>query len=146
MVIFSGFMVDSAVRHTYSFTCMSLSLSFTYISLSPRQSSHSPYLPIPYPLTHTHTYRYVFGGWGAHSVKGADKDRLKMSFPVLERVGLVLHYAWLGAVLYQVSHVCVCVYIYSLVCSLPVIHSCIHTYIHTYIHMYIHTIIRLYTH
>lgn len=46
---------------------------------------------------------YVFGGWGAHSVKGAEKDRLNMKFPKLEMVGLILHYVWLLTVLYHMN-------------------------------------------
>jgi len=38
---------------------------------------------------------FVFGGFGQHSVKAAHIDRQMMRYPVLEKVGLVLHYTWL---------------------------------------------------
>ena len=46
---------------------------------------------------------YVFGGAGQHSVKGAENDRKIMAFPRLESAALVLHYAWLGAVMYHMT-------------------------------------------
>ena len=46
---------------------------------------------------------FVFGGVGQHSVKGAASDRKRMAYPVLEKMGLVLHYAWLFAVMYHMS-------------------------------------------
>ena len=42
---------------------------------------------------------FVFGGWGQHSVKGAKMDQKRMAYPVLEKIGLVLHYAWIFAIL-----------------------------------------------
>ena len=42
---------------------------------------------------------FVFGGWGQHSVKGAKLDQKRMAYPVLEKIGLVLHYAWIFAIL-----------------------------------------------
>jgi fatty acid desaturase len=44
---------------------------------------------------------YVFGGWGAHSVKGAEMDQARMKYPTLEKIALVLHYAFFGWVMYQ---------------------------------------------
>lgn len=44
---------------------------------------------------------FVFGGFGQHSVKGAAIDRKKMGYPVLESLGLVLHYSWLITVMYH---------------------------------------------
>jgi fatty acid desaturase len=38
---------------------------------------------------------FVFGGIGAHSVKGAERDRQKMAYPTLEKIALIIHYAWL---------------------------------------------------
>lgn len=38
---------------------------------------------------------YVFGGYGQHSIKLAEMDRKKMAYPVLEKVGLLGHYACL---------------------------------------------------
>jgi fatty acid desaturase len=35
---------------------------------------------------------FVWGGWGQHSVQGADIDRRKMPYRSAEKVGLVLHY------------------------------------------------------
>ena len=46
---------------------------------------------------------YVFGGWGAHSVKGAENDRKKMAFPKLERIAIALHYVILGAIMYNMT-------------------------------------------
>lgn len=46
---------------------------------------------------------YVFGGWGAHSVKGAENDRKKMSYPTLEALGLVVHYIFLGLILWHMT-------------------------------------------
>lgn len=42
---------------------------------------------------------FVWGGFGQHSVKGADMDKKKMAYPGLEKLGLALHYAWLFAVM-----------------------------------------------
>jgi fatty acid desaturase len=36
---------------------------------------------------------YVFGGYGQHSIKGAEKDRARMANPLLEKLGLIGHYA-----------------------------------------------------
>ncbi len=44
---------------------------------------------------------FVWGGAGQHSVKGAEMDRKHMAHPHLERVALVIHYAWL---LYVMSY------------------------------------------
>ena len=44
---------------------------------------------------------YVFGGYGAHSVKGAEEDRKRMANPKLEATALILHYIALGAILYN---------------------------------------------
>jgi len=46
---------------------------------------------------------YVFGGYGALSVKGAEGDRQRMAFPKSEAVCLVLHYSWVGAVMYNMT-------------------------------------------
>jgi len=46
---------------------------------------------------------FVFGGYGQHSVKGASQDRKNMSYPFLEKVGLILHYSWLGLVMYHMQ-------------------------------------------
>lgn len=46
---------------------------------------------------------YVFGGWGAHSVKGAENDRKKMAFPLLERLALIGHYIILGSIMYHMT-------------------------------------------
>ena len=42
---------------------------------------------------------FVWGGFGQHSVKGAEMDKKKMAYPVLEKVGLALHYVWLLTVM-----------------------------------------------
>lgn len=42
---------------------------------------------------------FVWGGFGQHSVKGAAMDKKKMAYPLLEKIGLALHYAWLFAVM-----------------------------------------------
>jgi acyl-lipid Delta6-acetylenase / acyl-lipid (9-3)-desaturase len=42
---------------------------------------------------------FVWGGFGQHSVKGAAMDKKKMAYPVLEKIGLALHYAWLFTVM-----------------------------------------------
>lgn len=42
---------------------------------------------------------FVFGGAGQHSVKGAAIDRKNMAYPVLEKLGLVIHYLWLFTVM-----------------------------------------------
>jgi acyl-lipid Delta6-acetylenase / acyl-lipid (9-3)-desaturase len=42
---------------------------------------------------------FVWGGFGQHSVKGADMDKKKMAYPGLEKLGLALHYAWLLTVM-----------------------------------------------
>ena len=44
---------------------------------------------------------YVFGGYGGHSVKNAEKDRQRMAYPKLEALCLILHYSWMGAVMYH---------------------------------------------
>jgi acyl-lipid Delta6-acetylenase / acyl-lipid (9-3)-desaturase len=44
---------------------------------------------------------FVWGGAGQHSVKCASKDRLHMKFPMLERICLILHYAWILAIMYH---------------------------------------------
>jgi len=44
---------------------------------------------------------FVFGGIGQHSVKGAASDRKNMSYPTLEKLGLVIHYVWLLSVMYH---------------------------------------------
>merc|ERR1711871_684490 len=44
---------------------------------------------------------FVFGGWGQHSVKGAKKDQERMSYPTLEKICLLLHYAGLLAICAQ---------------------------------------------
>ena len=44
---------------------------------------------------------FVFGGWGQHSVKGAALDKKKMAYPLLEKLGLILHYVWVGAIMYH---------------------------------------------
>ncbi len=46
---------------------------------------------------------YVFGGYGAASVKLAASDRLRMRFPKTEAVCLLMHYAWLIALLYHME-------------------------------------------
>ena len=38
---------------------------------------------------------FVWGGFGQHSVKGAQMDRKNMAYPILEKIGLIAHYAWL---------------------------------------------------
>lgn len=38
---------------------------------------------------------FVFGGYGQHSVKGANLDRQLMQFPLLEKAAMILHYSWL---------------------------------------------------
>ena len=43
---------------------------------------------------------FVFGGIGAHSVKGAQIDRSHMRYPMAEKISLVLHYVALFAILY----------------------------------------------
>jgi len=48
---------------------------------------------------------FVFGGAGQHSVKNAAMDRKKMKYPMLESLGLVLHYAWLFTVMYHMPSV-----------------------------------------
>jgi fatty acid desaturase len=42
---------------------------------------------------------FCFGGWGSHSVAAADIDKKKMSYPIGEKIGLVLHYTWLFSIL-----------------------------------------------
>lgn len=42
---------------------------------------------------------FVFGGYGQHSVKGADADRERIQYPALEKLGLLLHYAGLFYIL-----------------------------------------------
>ena len=44
---------------------------------------------------------FVFGGYGQHSVKGAAQDRKIMTYPVLEKLGLIIHYAWLAVIMYH---------------------------------------------
>jgi len=44
---------------------------------------------------------FVWGGMGQHSVKGAEIDRKLMAFPQLEKLALVIHYAWLFTVMYH---------------------------------------------
>ena len=34
------------------------------------------------------------------SIKGADEDQKRMSYPISEKVGLVIHYCWLGTTMY----------------------------------------------
>jgi len=46
---------------------------------------------------------FVFGGYGQHSVKGADADRERIHYPALEKLGLVLHYAGLFYILSHMS-------------------------------------------
>lgn len=41
---------------------------------------------------------FVFGGWGAHSVKGAKADRERMSYPLAEKIALISHYICLFAI------------------------------------------------
>jgi fatty acid desaturase/predicted heme/steroid binding protein len=53
---------------------------------------------------------FVFGGYGQHSVKGAALDRKKMAFPLLEKLGLIFHYAALFTVMYQMPAVSALVY------------------------------------
>lgn len=53
---------------------------------------------------------FVFGGYGQHSVKGAALDRKKMAFPTLEKLALILHYAWLFAIMYHMPIVNALVY------------------------------------
>jgi len=48
---------------------------------------------------------FVFGGAGQHSVKGAEKDRQNMQYPILESLALILHYCWLAAILYHMPSV-----------------------------------------
>lgn len=38
---------------------------------------------------------FVWGGFGQHSVKAAHIDKKNMKYPTLEKIALVLHYAWL---------------------------------------------------
>lgn len=42
---------------------------------------------------------FVWGGAGQHSVKGAEMDRKKMAYPVLEKIGLIVHYMGLFYIL-----------------------------------------------
>ena len=42
---------------------------------------------------------FVWGGFGQHSVKGAAMDKKKMAYPLLEKIGLALHYIWLFTVM-----------------------------------------------
>lgn len=44
---------------------------------------------------------FVWGGWGQHSVQGADIDKKKMQYPTLEKIFLSLHYL---SFLYIASH------------------------------------------
>lgn len=44
---------------------------------------------------------FVFGGYGQHSVKGAAMDKKKMAYPLLEKLALIFHYAWLFTVMYH---------------------------------------------
>jgi len=44
---------------------------------------------------------FVFGGYGQHSVKGAALDQKNMQYPTAEKIGLVLHYAGLLAIMYH---------------------------------------------
>lgn len=46
---------------------------------------------------------FVFGGWGQHSVKGAALDQKLMKYPGLEKIALLLHYSWLGAIMYHMA-------------------------------------------
>lgn len=46
---------------------------------------------------------FVFGGFGQHSVKGAEMDRKLMAYPMLESLGLITHYAWLFTVMYHMN-------------------------------------------
>jgi len=47
------------------------------------------------------SFSYVFNLAGQHSVKGAEMDKKNMKYPLLEKIGLILHYAGLFAILYQ---------------------------------------------
>lgn len=42
---------------------------------------------------------FVFGGYGQHSVKGAKMDQKKMAYPLLEKLGLIIHYCCILAIL-----------------------------------------------
>jgi len=44
---------------------------------------------------------FIFGGLGQWSVKGADLDKRGLKYPVLEKVGLLLHYSWVFFLLSQ---------------------------------------------
>ena len=46
---------------------------------------------------------FVFGGWGQHSVKGAALDQKLMKYPGLEKIALLIHYTWLGAIMYHMA-------------------------------------------
>ena len=48
---------------------------------------------------------FVFGGFGQHSVKHAKLDQKNMRYPILEAAALILHYAWLGAIMYNMRAV-----------------------------------------
>jgi len=49
---------------------------------------------------------FVFGfGGKQHSVKGAAQDRKNMAYPVLEGLGILLHYGWLFTIMYHMPSV-----------------------------------------
>lgn len=48
---------------------------------------------------------FVWGGYGQHSVKGAEIDRRNIKYPLLEKLFLVLHYVWLGVIMLNMSSI-----------------------------------------
>ena len=42
---------------------------------------------------------YVFGGWGQHSIKQAENDRKRIQYPLLEKIGLIVHYIGLFTIM-----------------------------------------------
>jgi fatty acid desaturase/predicted heme/steroid binding protein len=48
---------------------------------------------------------FVFGGYGQHSVQGAAIDRKKIKYPLLEKAGLICHYAALFAIMFNMPSV-----------------------------------------
>lgn len=56
------------------------------------------------------SFKFVFGN---SELKGADIDKANMQYPLLEKIGLVLHYAWLFTVMYYMQPInAACFFLY----------------------------------
>lgn len=60
---------------------------------------------------------FVWGGAGAHSVKAAHIDKAKIRYPILERIGLVAHYAGLLTILSYMPPLTAIAYFFTAQCG-----------------------------